>query len=135
MKKDSRLGRIAERINAAPFPNSLGMRVAVPRRGKAVATGPVRGSSRQVHGLAHGGWVSTLADTCQTAAAFSAIAAGGEILTSDFHVRFLRGLKWGPARAEARVVKAGRRMVVVECNVFDAKGEHIALGTYSNVIL
>jgi uncharacterized protein (TIGR00369 family) len=135
MKKGTRLGQVAARINAAPFPNSLGIRVRVPRPGRAVATGPVRGSSRQVHGLAHGGWVATLADTCQTAAAFSAIEAGGEILTSDIHMRFLRGLKWGPARAEARVVKAGRRMVVVECNVFDARGEHIALGTYSNVIL
>ena len=120
---------------AAPFPDSLGIRIEVPRRGKAVATAPVRGSSRQVHGLAHGGWVATLADTCQTAAAYAAMEKGQELLTSDFTMRFLRGLKWGPARAEARVVKAGRRMVVVECSVYDGKGELVAIGTYANMLL
>ena len=120
---------------AAPFPNSLDIRMQVPKRGRAVATAAVRGSSRQVHGLAHGGWIATLADTSQTAAAYASIDKGQEILTSDFSMRFLRGLKWGPARAESRVVKTGRRMVIVECRVYDGKGELVALGTYGNVIL
>ena len=135
MKKPSRLRHVAERIMAAPFPNSLDIRIEVPKPGVARATAPLRGSSRQLHGLAHGGWIAALSDTCQTAAAYSKLESGQEILTADFAVRFLRGLKWGPARAEARVLKAGRRMVIVECDVFDGKGEHVARGTYSNVIL
>lgn len=131
----SRLAKIETRIMAAPFANSLDVHVRVPKKGKAIATAPVRNSSRQVHGLAHGGWIAAIADTCQTAAAFSKCAKGQEILTSDMTMRFLRGLKWGPARAEAHVVKAGRRMVVVECRVYDAKGELVATGTYANVVI
>jgi uncharacterized protein (TIGR00369 family) len=126
--------RVKRRIEAAPFPRSIGVKVRVSR-GRATATAPVRPDSKQVHGLAHGGWIATLADTCQTAAAFSAVREGQEILTTDFTLRFLRGLTRGPARAEARVVKAGRRVVVVQAEVYDRDGEHVATGTFANLVL
>jgi uncharacterized protein (TIGR00369 family) len=133
--KKARLRHIARRIMAAAWPDHLGVRVRIPKAGSASATAPARQSTRQVHGLVHGGWIASVADTCQTAAAYSALPAGSELLTTDFSLRFLRALKWGPAKIEARVVKAGRRVVVVEADVFDRKGDLVARGSFSNLVL
>lgn len=133
MKQDLFLA-IARRIMAAPFPKSLGVRLKVSA-GRATLTAPVRPSTRQVHGVAHGGWISSVADTAQTAAAYSVLPEGGEILTTDLSVRFLRALKKGPATVKAKVIKAGRRVVVVEADVLDAAGELAARGSFANLVL
>ena len=66
----------------------------------------------------HGGLMATL---IECAGAGRAISAGGSerILPSDMHIRFLTTLKVGPARAVTRVLRYGRRAVVVQCDVLD----------------
>jgi uncharacterized protein (TIGR00369 family) len=66
----------------------------------------------------HGGLMATM---MECAAAGCAVRAGGSerILPSDMHIRFLSTVKIGPARAISKVMRRGRRAIVVQCDVID----------------
>lgn len=129
------LAAVEKRFASVPFPKLLGMRVEASRRGAALARAVLKPVHTQLFGVAHGGWVATLADTAQTAAAYTVLPPDTEILTTDFSLRFLRTLRRGAAVAEARVLKAGRRVVVTEATVRDAGRRVVAHGTFANLVL
>jgi uncharacterized protein (TIGR00369 family) len=66
----------------------------------------------------HGGLMATM---MECAAAGAAVQAGGSerILPSDMHIRFLSTVKVGPARAVSKVLRQGRRAIVIQCDVID----------------
>jgi uncharacterized protein (TIGR00369 family) len=66
----------------------------------------------------HGGLMATM---MECAAAGCAVQAGGSerILPSDMHIRFLSTVKVGPARAVTKVLRQGRRAIVIQCDVID----------------
>jgi uncharacterized protein (TIGR00369 family) len=79
-----------------------------------------------MNGSPHGGVVATLIDHCGGHAAGALAGRGGP--TADLHVRYLARARSGPIRAEARIVRAGRQLVVTEVRVSDGEGTLIAVG-------
>ena len=77
-------------------------------------------------GVPHGGVIATLIDHAGGAASGSLTGRSGA--TADLHVRFLRGTRGTVLRAEARIVKAGRQLVIEEVRVTDDLGQLIAVG-------
>lgn len=84
----------------------------------------------------HGGFMATL---IECAAAGRALSMGdtGRILPSDMHIRFLTTVKVGPARAVTKVLRSGRRAIVVQCDVLDVGDERklVASATLSFTLL
>jgi uncharacterized protein (TIGR00369 family) len=84
----------------------------------------------------HGGLMGTM---IECAAAGAAVRAGGSerILPSDMHIRFLSTVKVGPARAVSRVLRQGRRAIVVQCDVIDVGDDRklVASATLSYTLL
>ena len=70
-------------------------------------------------GALQGGLIATLVDVVAGRAAVQALPAGYGAATSDMNLHYLSGVTVGPARAEARVLRAGKRMVVVQVDVYD----------------
>lgn len=70
-------------------------------------------------GALQGGLVATLVDVVAGRAAVHALPPGYGAATSDMNLHYLSGVTVGPARAEARVLRAGKRMVVVQVDVYD----------------
>ena len=107
----------ARRIfDAQPFSRLLGARL--------VATGP-RGAvlglelahhHRQQHGFAHGGVIAYLADNAITFA--GGLALGGDALTSEFKVNYVRPARGARLVARAEAVGVGRWQAVCRCDVF-----------------
>ena len=57
-------------------------------------------------------------------------------MTADLHIRYLGRPSRGDAvRAEARVVRAGRMLVVVETRVLDEADKIIATGDFSSMLV
>ena len=59
-------------------------------------------------------------------AAGCAVRAGGgseNIVASDMLIRYLSVVKVGPARAVSKVIRTGRRTIVVQCDVIDVGDE------------
>jgi uncharacterized protein (TIGR00369 family) len=84
----------------------------------------------------HGGLMGTM---IECAAAGCAVRAGGteRILPSDMHIRFLSTVKVGPARAISKVLRQGRRAIVVQCDVIDVGDDRklVASATLSYTLL
>ncbi len=98
-----------------------------------VAPGAFNGS-----GNLHGGALATLIDVASgSAAARAGTFRPGEntLVTADLHVRYLGRPKGTVVRAVARVMRAGRQLIVVECHVRDDLGNLIAFSDFAGMIV
>ena len=85
-------------------------------------------------GIAHGGAIATLIDSAM-AFAIVPLLAENERTTVDLTIHYLRPLTEGTARASARVVRAGRRVITVSAELFDSQEKlaATALSTYLRI--
>ena len=82
--------------------------------------------------IAHGGVVATLIDSSMAIAIMALLEEGERTVTVDLTIHYLRPVTEGVAKASARVVRAGRKVVTVSAELFD-KDEKLAataLSTY-----
>jgi uncharacterized protein (TIGR00369 family) len=86
----------------------------------------------------HGGVVAVLCDLVCAAAASTAStydATTTALVTADLHVRYLGPAKGDSVRAEARVVKAGRTLIVVAAEVKDSEERLVAVADFSAMLV
>ena len=98
-----------------------------------VAPGAFNGS-----GNLHGGAIASLVDVAAgSAAARAGTFKPGEntLVTADLHIRYLGRPKGTVVRAEARVLRAGRQLIVVDCRVVDDLGNLIAFADFAGMIV
>ena len=70
------------------------------------------------HGSLHGGLMSVLIEC--GAAGFAVRAGGSEnIVATDMNTRFLTVVRTGPARVIGKVLRVGRRAILVQADVVD----------------
>lgn len=79
-----------------------------------------------VRGALQGGLLATLIDIAAGRLAMSAAPGGCATATADLHVRYLAPIVIGPARADAKLVRAGRRSIVVHTDVHDVGTDRLA---------
>ncbi|KUI26936.1 PaaI family thioesterase [Mycobacterium sp. GA-2829] len=77
-------------------------------------------------GALQGGLVATLIDIAAGRLADRLTAPDQSVTTADMTVHFLAPVIVGPARAEATVVRAGRRSIVTAVDVFDVGRDRLA---------
>ena len=70
-------------------------------------------------GALQGGLVATLIDCAAGRLAGHHVGGHQDVTTADMNVHFLAPIVEGPARAEATIVRAGRRMIVTSVDVTD----------------
>ena len=78
-----------------------------------------------VRGALQGGLVATLIDIAAGMLAGSASGAGHAVTTADLNIHFLAPIM-GTARAEATIVRTGRRLIVTAVDVFDSSRDRLA---------
>jgi len=87
----------------------------------------LRPEMTQHHGYAHGAIVGLMADN---ACAWAGASVAGDVVTGGYTIDFLRPAKGERLRARGRVIKAGKRQVVVRADVWaESAGEapvHVA---------
>lgn len=128
-------GRIA--VDDVALHRLLGLRI-LELGEKVVVEMPVREETMNSSGNLHGGAIATLVDVAAgTVAARRGGFRPGEntIVTADLHVRYLGRPRTETVRAEASVVRAGRQLIVVECNVLDGTDRVIAAADFSSMIV
>jgi uncharacterized protein (TIGR00369 family) len=127
-KTADELGRRLEEI---PFARLLGMHLQEVGPGTATLGMTIREDLKRNNGIAHGGAVASLIDSA-TAFAILSLDPTQQSVTIDLTINFLRPLTKGVAVAKARVIRAGKRVVVVSAEAFDDAGTLVAtaLSTY-----
>lgn len=77
-------------------------------------------------GAVQGGLIATLADVAGGQLGLKYVPAGAGLTTADLFVRYLRPINAGSARAVARVLRAGRRTVVTQIDIFRSCDNELA---------
>jgi len=119
----------------SPFAQLLGLSVAEIEQDRVILVMPFKPELATMGDMVHGGAIGTLADTAGTVAAWADDTVpeklGGS--TASFTLDFLNAANGTELRAEARVIKRGKRLVRCEVDVRDEAGTLVAksLLTYS----
>lgn len=114
------------RRDAVPIANLIGFWLADIREGAAtfeMEVGPQHGNPM---GTLHGGILCDLSDAAMGFAYVSTLEEGESFTTLELKINFLRPVWKGTLRAEATLVKGGRSVGLVECDVKDGEGRLVA---------
>ena len=101
----------------------LGAELIEASDGRAVIEVPYREDLTQQHGYFHGGVVTAIADTASGYAAYTTMPADSSVLTVEFKINLMNPAAGERLRADARVHKAGRTLVVVAATVAVISGD------------
>src|SRR6204780_4405425 len=104
----------------------FGFALVVAERGKVVLRMRVARKHLQVHGVVHGGVLAALADTAGGLATYMTVPRGTRVATVEMKINFLEAVEAGTVFAEAEVVRRGRHIAVVDCDVRDDRGRLVA---------
>ena len=125
--------------STTPLHQLLGLRfVNGPDPAVVIVEMPVAPGAFNGSGNLHGGAIASLVDVASgSAAARAGTFRPGEntLVTADMHVRYLGRPKGTVVRAEARVMRAGRQLIVVECRVVDDLDHIIAFADFAGMIV
>ncbi len=112
----------------APFVNENGIRLTDIGAGWCEATVEIAPHHLQQTGVVHAGLLTTLADHCAGAAAFTLTGPDAMPLTTSINVSLLRAAQGARLRCRAEVTRAGRQVSFAEASIWsvDANGENLA---------
>ena len=119
-------------LDNVPFAKLLGIELESSEPGHAVLSMPIRNELKQNHGVAHGGSIAAVIDSAMAIAIMPMLSEDERTTTVDLTIHYLRPLTQGTARASARVVRAGKRVITVSAELFDdqEKLAATAISTY-----
>ncbi len=119
-------------LDNVPFAKLLGIEIESVEPGHAVLSMEIRHELKQNHGVAHGGSIAAVIDSAMAIAIMPLLAENERTTTVDLTIHYLRPLTEGTARASARVVRAGKRVITVSAELFDhqQKLAATAISTY-----
>jgi uncharacterized protein (TIGR00369 family) len=106
----------------APFIAHLGIELDDLGPGFCEASLALQPWHMQQTQVVHAGVLSTLADHCAGAAASTELQPGEFVVTAEFKISLLRGARGERLLCRAEVLKPGRRLVVVESQVWSEAG-------------
>jgi uncharacterized protein (TIGR00369 family) len=116
------VAELGRRIHRSVPGKLFGFRLDSIERGTAVMTMQVRSRHKQVHGVVHGGILASLADTAGALAAYPLLPRRTRLATVEMKINYLEPVDRGTIVAEATLLRLGRTLAVVECEVQDADG-------------
>ena len=104
----------------------LGMRDVVDSDERLIIEMDNRPDLTNVRGALQGGLVATLIDIAAGRLAGRHVGADQDVTPADMNVHYLAPVVVGPARAEATIVRAGKRLIVTAVDVTDIGRDRLA---------
>jgi uncharacterized protein (TIGR00369 family) len=99
------------------FMDTIGARIAALSPGKCDVEMPFRADLCQQHGYLHGGVVTAIAANAAGYAALTLMPANSSVLGVEYKINLLEAPKGERFIARGAVIKPGRTLNVVECDV------------------
>jgi|ERR1700675_909522 len=127
-------GKEPKRIHAA-VADLVGFEVSAVAEGHSVATmetGPRHANPMKT---LHGGILCDLTDAAMGVAFASTLAPGESFTTVELRINFFRPVWNAKLRAEGKVVRRGKIIGYVECDVIDEKGRLVAKASSTCLVL
>ena len=124
--------KIRASFAAQSMMQTLGSEIVQIAPGHVSIAAPILPGSKQQQGFGHAALTFALGDTAAGYAALSVMPEETEVLTAEIKINLLAPAAGNRLRAEGRVVKPGRRLVVVQADVYaetETGEKHIAILT------
>lgn len=113
--------RIHDSFDRQSMMTTLGATLGKIADGHVEIHAPILPSSQQQHGYGHAALTFAIGDSAAGYAALTTMAPDQEVLTAEMKINLLSPAAKGPLRAVGRVIKPGKRLVVVQAEVFDGQ--------------
>jgi uncharacterized protein (TIGR00369 family) len=110
----------------APIAKLLGWKMTAIAPGRSTMEMDVDERLANPMGTLHGGVLCDLADAAMGIAWASELEHGETFTTLELKINFMKPVWRAHLRAEGKVVRRGRTVGLVECDVFDDKGSLVA---------
>jgi len=122
------------RINRIPIVATLGLEVMRFADGTCESWAPRRQKYDGVFESFHGGLLMTIADSTACFAILTRTGPETRLTTTDMNIRFLAACRTD-VTARAQVIKFGRTLCPVAVDLFDAKGQQVAVAQVTYMLL
>ncbi|ORB88795.1 hotdog fold thioesterase [Mycobacterium persicum] len=114
----------------------IGMRPATAHDDAFAMTMPVSPQVVNTSGALQGGLIATLADVAGGQLGLEYLPPGTAMTTADLFIRYLRPIRQGSALAVPQVLRAGRRSLVMQVDIFgDSDSELAATATVNFAVI
>jgi uncharacterized protein (TIGR00369 family) len=127
--------KLIEKVNTSPFPRHLRMKLVAISFDQATVKLETGQCHLQPFGIVHGGVMATLIDTATFWSVFLRLPENAGLVNIDLKLNYLKSIASGVMSAEGRCIRAGRSINYAEASVKDSKGNLIAHGTSTLMVL
>lgn len=126
---EEEVARLRAAFAAVPFAALLGLEFVGASRGEAAFALDLREGLTRMGGILHGGALASLLDTAAAFAVHTLLPPGGHTVTVDLTIHYLRPVSSGRVEARARVLREGRRLVILSVEASGENGLPVATAT------
>jgi len=122
--------RIRASFDRQSMMRTLGAALAAIEPGRIAITAPILPGSLQQHGAGHAGLAFSIGDSAAGYAALSLMPEDAEVMTVEMKINLMSPALGDRLRAEGRVIRPGRRIMVVAADIWAETGQarkHVAM--------
>ena len=101
---------------------TLGARITDVQPGAVAITAPIQAATSQQQGFAHAGLSFSIGDSAAGYSALTLMAPDQEVVTTEMKIHLLAPAVGDLLIARGKVLRAGRRLVVVTADIFSQQG-------------
>ena len=109
--------RITRSFESQSMMKTLGARIHKIEKGKVIIEAPILPSTLQQQGFGHAGLTFSIGDSAAGYSALTMLPEGQEVMTAEIKINLLAPADGELLRAEGKVVKPGKRLVVVTSEI------------------
>jgi uncharacterized protein (TIGR00369 family) len=113
------IAELKEKLRSSNTAKQFGFVLAEAEPGRVLLRMRVDKRHMQVHGVVHGGVLGALADTAGGLATYIALPRVKRVATIEMKINYLEAVEGGTVEAEARLIRRGRHVAVVDCDIRD----------------
>ena len=110
--------KISQSFEQQAFMKTLGAQLDLVEHGKVIISVRLKRSMMQQHGFGHAGVTFSIGDSAAGYAALTQMGENQEVLTSEMKIHFMSPADGKLLKAVGSVLKAGKRLFVVQSNIY-----------------
>ena len=126
---------IAKIVNSSPYFSLLSMKIRSIYRGKSDLEVKIQEKHLQPYGMVHGGVCASLVDAAAFWAVYPQTAVDIGLTTVEIKLNYLAPASKGRLIARGKSIKVGKTICLGEASVEDDKGNLVAYGTSTMMVL
>ena len=110
--------KVSKSFESQAFMKTIGAKLDSVDDGKVVISVELKPSMMQQHGFGHAGVTFSIGDSAAGYAALTKMGKNQEVLTSEMKIHLMSPADGKMLKAVGSVLKAGRRLLVVQSNIY-----------------